>query len=167
MTLTDSRPMPASLLFHNPRFAAHHALIHDVFMMLDGGRENNVPTWWNSMLWMLTGALAAIIALNARRMRLSWWAVAAVALFASLDEFVQLHERLDRLGFLLRDFLPFYVPYPWLVVGIPLALLLLGLVFLKLARALPRPTGEHDAALLGHEVRLRATRATAPVARLT
>lgn len=112
---------------------------HHVFYLFDVGREYNIPTWYSSMLWALLGLLAFFIGAQARRFRISWAFLGIVGLAASIDEYQELHERLDGIGFVLREYLPFYVPFPWLVVGVPLALLV-GLLLLRLVLSLPRRT---------------------------
>lgn len=112
---------------------------HHVFYLFDVGREYNIPTWYSSMLWALLGLLALFIGSQARRFRASWAFLGIVGLAASIDEYQELHERLDGIGFVLREYLPFYVPFPWLVVGVPLALLV-GLLLLRLVLSLPRRT---------------------------
>lgn len=110
---------------------------HHVFYLFDVGREYNIPTWYSSMLWALLGLLSLFIGSQSRRFRLSWIFLGLVGLAASIDEYQELHERLDGIGFVLRDYLPFYVPFPWLVVGVPLALVT-GLLLLRLVLSLPR-----------------------------
>lgn len=112
---------------------------HHVFYLFDVGREYNIPTWYSSMLWALLGLLALFIGSQARRFRASWILLGIVGLAASIDEYQELHERLDGIGFVLREYLPFYVPFPWLTVGVPLAVVV-GLLLLPLVLSLPRRT---------------------------
>ncbi|MFQ6483835.1 hypothetical protein [Brachybacterium epidermidis] len=118
---------------------ATSANFHHVFYLFDVGREYNIPTWYSSMLWALLGLLALFIGSQARRFRLSWILLGIVGMAASIDEYQELHERLDGIGFALRGYLPFYVPFPWLVVGVPLALVV-GALLLPLVLSLPRRT---------------------------
>lgn len=112
---------------------------HHVFYLFDVGREYNIPTWYSSMLWALLGLLALFIGSQARRFRASWILLGIVGLAASIDEYQELHERLDGIGFVLSEYLPFYVPFPWLTVGVPLAVVV-GLLLLPLVLSLPRRT---------------------------
>lgn len=97
--------------------------------------EANVASWWNSML-LLTGAgLAAVsgVTSSARAQKLGWFAVSAAMTGLSLDEAVQLHERLT----LLAPYLPETGTYQWVAPGALLALVGLGILVVAL-RALPR-----------------------------
>lgn len=134
-------PLIAGLTFTGFLFTsgATSQNFHHVFYLFDVGREYNIPTWYSSMLWALLGLLALFLATQARRLRASWVLLGIVGLAASIDEYQELHERLDGIGFVLREYLPFYVPFPWLTVGVPLALLV-GLLLLPLVLSLPRRT---------------------------
>lgn len=110
---------------------------HHVFYLFDVGREYNVATWYASMLWALVGLLAAVFFAHARRYRLSWLLFAAVAFVASVDEYLELHERLDVIGNAIMPYLPFTVGFSWVLVGAPLALIV-SLLLLRLVLSLPR-----------------------------
>ncbi|MCT1655150.1 hypothetical protein [Brachybacterium muris] len=112
---------------------------HHIFDLFDVGREYNIPTWYSSMLWALLGVLALVIGSQARRFRISWALLGVVGLAASIDEYQELHERLDAFGIPLLPSLPFAVPFPWLVIGVPLAVVV-GLLLLPLVLSLPRRT---------------------------
>ena len=112
---------------------------HHVFYLFDVGREYNIPTWYSSMLWALLGLLAFVIGSQARRFRVSWTLLGVVGLAASIDEYQELHERLDAFGIPRLPSLPFAVPFPWLVIGVPLAVVV-GLLLLPLVLSLPRRT---------------------------
>lgn len=101
--------------------------------------ESNLPSWWNAMLLLTGGGLAGLASLRSRRRRrpraeaVGWLAVAAALTALSLDEAVQLHERLA----LLAPYLPRTGTYLWVVPGLLIAVV--GLLGLTLAaRALPR-----------------------------
>lgn len=100
------------------------------------GGEANLPTWWNASLLFLVSTLAATAAFMAegRRIRVSWSVIAAAAALLSLDEAVALHERLARP---LADARIWAVTYPWLVLGVVVALV--GSVVLILAGRSLRP----------------------------
>lgn len=96
--------------------------------------EANVPTWYASAL-LVTGALVtAGHAARATRHRVRWWGIAAALAYVSLDETVQLHERLngaiDAGGVLTFD---------WIVPAAGVLLVLLGL-YLPFLRDLPAAT---------------------------
>src|SRR5690625_5101315 len=80
--------------------------LHVVFWYIDVGRAYNLATWYNSGLWLVMGAPAAAIAVARPALHRSWWLLAWVALFASVDEYLEVHERLDVPGDLLAQHLP-------------------------------------------------------------
>lgn len=110
---------------------------HTVFWYFDVGREYNMATWFASGLWLLLGALTAIIASTRPRHRWSWWLFSVVALLASVDEYLELHERLDIPGARLAEMLPFDASFTWVIAGAPIALVV-ALLLLRLWLALPR-----------------------------
>ncbi len=129
----------ASLTAHQRTTGVLSQNLHTVFWYFDVGREYNLATWYGSGLWLLLGVVAAVIAVSRPRFRASWWLLAAVALFASIDEYLEVHERLDVPGNWVAEHLPFDVGFTWVLIGAPIALvivLLLARVVLSLpARA--------------------------------
>lgn len=111
--------------------------LHTVFWYVDVGREYNLATWYNSGLWLLLGALAAAIAAARPAYRRSWWLLAVVALFASVDEYLEIHERLDVPGNWIAERLPVDLGFTWVLIGAPIALVI-GLLLLRLVLSLPR-----------------------------
>jgi len=98
--------------------------------------EGNLPTWFASGL--LLGCSVALFA-NARaetepRQRPFWVALGAVFALMSLDETVEMHERLTGTLGLGGAF-----HYDWVVFGAGFALLV-GLATVPFLRRLPRPT---------------------------
>ena len=104
--------------------------------------ENNVPTWFASMLLALVGFGFAFVGLMKYQERdrhyRQWFAIALIPLFLSLDDMAQLHEALssplsDEYGFggLLR--------WAWIVVAIPVVLVL-TVLFVPFLRRLPGRT---------------------------
>ena len=110
---------------------------HTVFWYFDVGREYNMATWYNSGLWLVLGVLAAGIAVARPAFRRSWWLLALVALFASVDEYLEVHERLDLPGGRLAEHLPVDLGFTWVLLGAPIALVV-GLALLRLVFSLPR-----------------------------
>lgn len=110
--------------------------IHFWFYFFDVGREINVPTWFSAGLWILTGVVAGYFARKASRFRKSWWLFASVCIFFSLDETLELHERLDLIGGRIALLLPFEVGFTWVIPGIAIATVLV-LLLLRLVLSLP------------------------------
>ncbi|WP_422117544.1 hypothetical protein [Brachybacterium sp. UNK5269] len=129
----------ASLTAHQRTTGVLSQNLHTVFWYFDVGREYNLATWYGSGLWLLLGVVAAVIAVSRPALRASWWLLAVVALVASIDEYLEIHERLDVPGNWIAERLPFDVGFTWVLIGAPIALvvvLLLARVVLSLpARA--------------------------------
>ena len=109
--------------------------------MWDLDEENNVPTWFASMLLALVGLGLAFIGVMKYQERdrywWQWFAIALIPLFLSLDDMAQLHEALsdplsEEYGFggLLR--------WAWIVVAAPLVAVLTVLFLPFLFRLPPR-----------------------------
>ena len=104
--------------------------------------ENNIPTWYASMLLALVGLALAFVGLMKYQERdrhyWQWFAIALIPLFLSLDDMAQLHEALsdplsEEYGFggLLR--------WAWIVVAAPVVAVL-TVLFLPFLFRLPRRT---------------------------
>src|SRR5690625_4993391 len=125
----------ASLLGHQRTEGRLSENLHVVFWYFDVGREYNLATWYNSGLWLVMGALAAAIAVARPALHRSWWLLAGVALFASVDEYLEVHERLDVPGDVLAQHLPVEIGFTWVLVGAPIALVV-GALLLRLVLSL-------------------------------
>jgi hypothetical protein len=116
---------------------AHVETFRFWFYFFDVGRELNVPTWFSSGLWIAAGILAGYFARHASRHRRSWALFAVVCLVLSIDETLELHERLDGIGNALAKYVPVQLGFTWVIPG----LLIAGLIVLSLLRmvlSLPR-----------------------------
>jgi hypothetical protein len=103
-------------------FAVHRVLpIPDATPVVDIGGERNIPTFWNAIL-LLSVAVAAVVALfrsdGDGRREWSWLVVAAAAVYLSVDETFELHERLRNPFGSITDDLP---TYAWVIPGTALA----------------------------------------------
>lgn len=104
--------------------------------------ENNIPTWFASMLLALAGFSLIFVGLMKYQARdrhfWQWFAIALIPLFLSLDDMAQLHEALSRP---LSDEYglggPLY--WAWVVAALPLVLVL-TVLFLPFLRRLPART---------------------------
>jgi len=115
-----------------------------LFELFDLNGENNIPSWYTSMVW----AIAAGLALVASRrelggdaiMRWSWALLGCVFLLLSLDEVGSLHERLlglvgDTAQHALGLADSFY--YDWAAVG-AILVIVIGALFVPFLLRVPR-----------------------------
>ena len=107
------------------------------FFFFDVGREINLPTWFSAGLWITAGILAGYFARRASRHRGSWAVFSAACMVFSIDETLELHERLDVLGSELGRYLPLQLGFTWVIPGVLIAGLI-GLSLLRMVLALPR-----------------------------
>ena len=107
------------------------------FFFFDVGREINLPTWFSAGLWITAGILAGYFARRASRYRGSWRLFCAVCLVFSIDETLELHERLDVIGSELGRYLPLQLGFTWVIPGALIAGLI-GLALLRMVLGLPR-----------------------------
>ena len=99
--------------------------------VFDPDGEANVWAWYSALVISLLALSFAVHALVRRGEGRAWLPYAllgTVVLYMSVDEAASLHERLGALG-------PSGLSYPWLVVGIPLAVVV-GIVVLRVARGI-------------------------------
>lgn len=111
-------------------------LPQDLRAYLDVSNEISLPTWWNTALLVLAGALMLAVAGVApgRRERTAWALVGGLVALMSLDEASMLHERLALVG---SHWWPAAeLHYMWLLLGVPLAAAVVLFVVLA-ARGLP------------------------------
>lgn len=117
--------------------------------MFDLDDEANLPTWYSSMQMALLGALLVVLAYARRRPRqVGWWAmlgVAALPLYLSIDEFVQLHERLGRL--VPSDVLP--ATGLWMAIAVPALIAALVLLYIPSAPFWSGPRAARVRVVLG------------------
>lgn len=110
-----------------------HGPYHEVFRYFHLGSDFGIAGFWNTGLLALVSAAAVISAILSPpgRVRWGWLAVGAVALYLSVDEATRLHER--TAGLVSHNPLP---TFAWVVVGIPLAIALVAVLWLA-TRPLP------------------------------
>jgi hypothetical protein len=110
----------------------------------DFDTEGNLPTWFSSILFIISAGLLAVLGAWKRAERDAfarhWKALAATFLFLALDEATSLHERLDDVGLLKRALSAGGGLYhPW--VAVYAALVVLAAIFLfRFMGSLPRRT---------------------------
>jgi hypothetical protein len=113
------------------------AAIQFWFYFFDVGREINVPTWFSAGLWIIAAALAGYFSRHASRYRSSWVLFSAVCIAFSIDETLELHERLDVIGAEIAQYLPLELGFTWVIPGALIAALVVGLL-LRMVLSLPR-----------------------------
>lgn len=110
-------------------------VVFRIWSIFDVAIEGSAPTWFNALLWATLGLVALAAALLARR-RAGWFAFAAVAFLASLDETISLHERLQELGWPMAQAFGWGVVYAWVIPG-AIITVLVALALWPLVRSLP------------------------------
>jgi hypothetical protein len=93
--------------------------------------EQNVPTWFATVLLFSCAAALASIASHAQKHRAAWWILSAIFLYMSLDEAIELHEHLG--GLIVADGLLFF---SW-VIPAAIAVVVIGAAFVPFLLALP------------------------------
>ncbi len=110
--------------------------IHFWFYFFDVGREINVPTWFSAGLWSVIGLITGYYARSASRFRVSWGFFSFIAFFLSLDETLELHERLDVIGAEMATYLPVDLGFTWVLPGVLIAMALCAFL-VRLMLSLP------------------------------
>jgi hypothetical protein len=116
--------------------------------LFDVGREDSIPTWFESMQFMLCSVLLAVIAVakkqHSERYSLHWGVLSIIFLYLSLDEVATIHEtiggELERLlhnstGFNASGAISFF----WVVPGAAFVFIVL-LAYVRFLAYLPRTT---------------------------
>ncbi len=114
--------------------------------LFDVGAERNIPTWFESMQFMLCSVLLAVIANKQRGERHGshWGVLSVILLYMSLDEVATIHEmmgaELERVLHVATGLTPGgAISYFWVVPG-ALFVLVVGLSYIGFFVHLPRTT---------------------------
>jgi hypothetical protein len=123
------------------RYVLGHGRLLGMIDTFNVNYENNVPTFFSALLLMACAAALAVAARlpsNAPRDRRYWGWLAVIFVFLALDEDAAIHELWIEP---VRYFLPVSGPlhFAW-VVPYGVALLVIGILYLRFALALPDPT---------------------------
>lgn len=116
---------------------SHADVVELLVGMFSLSYEQNVPTWYSSLLLAACAVSLAAIAQHAQEraapFRRHWWVLAAGFTLMSLDEIAELHEHAGELVH-MGD----VIYFDWIV---PAAILVavVGLAYLPFLRALPAP----------------------------
>jgi hypothetical protein len=112
----------ASVVIQILRLRFGHDTLLGLAPLLDVRREQNVPTWYSSVLLLACGVVLADLGLRIRtaspeRAR-RWLVLATLFCLASLDESASIHESLGGLGRRFED-RPDFLVRPWVVFAVP------------------------------------------------
>jgi hypothetical protein len=117
-------------------FTLRHTAYHEWFVYFSLAGELGIAAYFNAALLAFVGAVAGLsgVLSASRPVRRGWFVLAGVALLMSIDEATRLHERTVALipGNPLRT-------SGWLLIGIPLAIGLVVVLYLA-SRSLPPTT---------------------------
>lgn len=105
--------------------------------LFDMDKEMSIPTWYSQFLFVIA-ALSCFWAGLASKMKKTWWSLACVLLYLSIDDGAAIHE---RLGFISNKFIPAegIFTYSWTAAALVL-LVFIGLAFLRFYLRLPKRT---------------------------
>ncbi|MCM1984687.1 hypothetical protein [Lyngbya confervoides] len=105
-----------------------------LYSLFHVGFDSNIPTWYSSWLLFLAALLSVLVSLGRIRgqnsgypARKSWLGLALLLFLMSLDETAMMHERLGDIIEKQVQNLGGFFYYGWVLFGIPLGGLLLGL----------------------------------------
>lgn len=116
--------------------------------LFDVGEERSIPTWFESMLFLLCSALLAVITVAKRRRGdrygLHWSVLSVIFLFLSVDEVATIHEAtgalLERMVRSITGFTPGgAISFFWVVPGAIFVFIVL-LAYLRFLTHLPQTT---------------------------
>lgn len=116
-----------------------HVKVGRFFMLMN---ENSVTTWFTVVLIALNAFLLALNATAARQLQtgspLPWLILAVIIAYLSMDEMLELHE---RVGVAVAHGLKFSdkMAFPWVVTGLTFTAIV-ALSFIGFLRRLPRRT---------------------------
>jgi hypothetical protein len=116
--------------------------------IFDVGEERSIPTWFNSILFLLCSILVAVVTVAKKqrddRYTLHWGVLSIILLLLSLDEVASIHEaigaQLERLVHNITGFDPGgAISYFWVVPGAVFVFVVL-LAYLRFLAHLPQTT---------------------------
>ncbi|HSI70746.1 MAG TPA: hypothetical protein VK941_10970 [Gillisia sp.] len=103
--------------------------------------EKNLPSIFAGVLHFIAAFYLALIAktdLKMEKTRVFWWAMSAIFIFLGLDEILRIHERIEGGATFFDETFSFFL-YNW-IVYYGIALIILGIIFIKPLLSLPRKT---------------------------
>lgn len=126
------------------KFRTGHNFLHGILPLFDLDGEGNLPTLFSTLLLMACAALLGCIAAHERRRHgpfaFRWTVLAAGFAFMAVDEFAKVHELFDEpMQALMGESASGWLLYTW-VVPYAIAVVALGIYFLKFVWHLPKST---------------------------
>ena len=110
-----------------------------IIKLLDFNLEANLPTYFSSLILLMNGILLALIGARYKNLKEKYWhwlGLAAIFVFLSLDEMIQIHEQLRApMEALLNTTGIFY--FAWFIPYI-LITLIIGVAYFKFMMRLPK-----------------------------
>lgn len=121
-----------------------HDYLHGILPLFDLDGEGNLPTLFSTLLLLACATLLGCIAAHGHRRRdpfaLRWMVLAAGFAFMAVDEFARVHELFDEpMQALMGERASGLLLYTW-VVPYAIAVMALGIYFLKFVWHLPKET---------------------------
>src|ERR687889_743806 len=116
--------------------------------IFDVGEERSIPTWFESILFLLCSLLLAVVTVAKRqrndRYSLHWGVLSIILLLLSLDEVASIHEAIGQQSERLLNSITGFTPtgaiqFFWVVPGAIFVLIVL-LAYLRFLAHLPRTT---------------------------
>lgn len=105
------------------------------------GVINSVPSWYSSFNLLISSMLLALIGISnnqqVNRYLYHWLGLAFFFFYLSIDEFAEIHEKLDQL-FNLPELGGLFT-FKWVILGIPIVLIFF-FTYLKFLNYLPKTT---------------------------
>lgn len=114
-------------------------LARKLYPLVSINEEGTAATWFSSGLWLVLGLLSAGLYLLGRPRRIPWLCMALVALYASADELIEIHEYFYKFAGGVADGMPLHATFAWVIPGLALALIIAG-GLLRFVLGLPGPT---------------------------
>jgi hypothetical protein len=116
--------------------------------LFDVGEERSIPTWFESVLFLLCSMLLAVVAVAKKqrndRYSLHWGALSVILLLLSLDEVASIHEAIGQQSERLLNSITGFTPsgaisFFWVVPGAIFVFIVL-LAYLRFLANLPQTT---------------------------
>ncbi len=112
-------------------------LLQTLYTFVSINEEGTIASWYSASLWLVVGLLASILYLYSKPRQFPWIIMAMVALYASMDESTEIHEYFYHVGDIITPLLPFDIGFTWVLPGMILALIVVGLLLRFILKLTP------------------------------